>query len=99
MIKPLMQVNISVAILPMANEMGWSSSVSGLIQSAFFYGYALTQIPGGWVTSRLGGRRVMPAGVSLWSIATAAVPLLAGTLPGVGLKHVPAGPASSPLPQ
>ena len=76
------QVNISVAIMPMAKDFGWSSSVSGLVQSSFFYGYILTQIPGGWVTSRLGGRKVMPAGVTLWSVATAAVPLLAGTLPG-----------------
>ena len=68
--------------MPMATDFGWSSSVSGVIQSAFFYGYAATQIPGGWVTSRLGGRRVMPAGVTLWSVATAAVPLLAGTVPG-----------------
>ena len=67
----------------MAHDYGWSSSVSGLIQSAFFYGYILTQIPGGWVTARIGGRKVMPAGVTLWSVATAAVPLLAGTVPGV----------------
>jgi hypothetical protein len=42
----------------------------------------LTQIPGGYVTSRKGGRRVLPFGVGLWSAATAAVPLLAGTMPG-----------------
>ena len=35
---PTLQVNISVAIMPMATDYGWSSSVSGLIQSAFFYG-------------------------------------------------------------
>ena len=42
----------------------------------------LTQIPGGYVTSRVGGRRVLPFGVGLWSAATAAVPFLAGTMPG-----------------
>ena len=83
-VKCLMQdkVNISVAIIPMAQDFGWSPTVSGLVQSSFFYGYALTQIPGGYVTSQIGGRKVLPAGVSLWSAATAAVPLLAGTLPG-----------------
>ncbi len=75
-------MNISVAIIPMAQDFGWSPTVSGLVQSSFFYGYALTQIPGGYVTSRIGGRSVLPAGVSLWSAATAAVPLLAGTIPG-----------------
>ena len=76
------KVNISVAIIPMAQDFGWSPTISGLVQSSFFYGYALTQIPGGYVTSRIGGRSVLPAGVSLWSAATAAVPLLAGTIPG-----------------
>ena len=83
------RVNISVAIMPMAKDYGWSPSVSGIIQSAFFYGYMLTQIPGGYVTARLGGRRVLPAGVSLWSIATAGVPLLAGTLPGTSTPSLP----------
>ncbi len=126
-------MNISVAIIPMAQDFGWSPTVAGLVrllqrpclcpgqqrssqthhhlmlsqllrhfdfalpqwsdrresllavqvQSSFFYGYALTQIPGGYVTSRIGGRSVLPAGVGLWSAATAAVPLLAGTIPGV----------------
>ena len=75
-------MNISVAIIPMAQDFGWSPTVAGLVQSSFFYGYALTQIPGGYVTSRIGGRSVLPAGVGLWSAATAAVPLLAGTIPG-----------------
>ena len=79
------KVNISVAIIPMAQDFGWSPTVSGLVQSSFFYGYALTQIPGGYVTSRIGGRKVLPAGVSLWSAATAAVPLLAGTIPGMNI--------------
>jgi hypothetical protein len=40
------------------------------------------QLPGGYLTSILGGRRVLPAGVALWSAATCAVPALAGTLSG-----------------
>ncbi|EIE18552.1 MFS general substrate transporter, partial [Coccomyxa subellipsoidea C-169] len=85
------KVNISVAIIPMAQDFGWSPTVSGLVQSSFFYGYALTQIPGGYVTSRIGGRSVLPAGVSLWSAATAAVPLLAGTIPGLFLCRAAVG--------
>ncbi|KAK9902140.1 hypothetical protein WJX75_005702 [Coccomyxa subellipsoidea] len=85
------KVNISVAIIPMAQDFGWSPTVSGLVQSSFFYGYALTQIPGGYVTSLIGGRSVLPAGVSLWSAATAAVPLLAGTIPGLFLCRAAVG--------
>jgi ACS family sodium-dependent inorganic phosphate cotransporter len=77
------KVNMSVAIIPMAQEYGWSAGVAGLVQSAFFWGYILCQLPGGYLSSAVGGRTIMPAGVGLWSLATAAVPLLAGTVPGL----------------
>lgn len=32
------KVNMSVAIIPMALEFGWSPSVAGTIQASFFYG-------------------------------------------------------------
>ena len=76
------KVNISVAIIPMAEDFGWSSTVSGLVQSSFFFGYMLTQIPGGYIISKMGGRKILPLGVGLWSLATAAVPVMAGTMPG-----------------
>lgn len=76
------KVNISVAIIPMAEDFGWSSTVSGLVQSSFFFGYMLTQIPGGYIIAKKGGRKILPLGVGLWSLATAAVPVMAGTMPG-----------------
>ena len=76
------KVNISVAIIYMSRDFGWSPTVSGIVQSSFFAGYMCTQIPGGYVVSKLGGRKVLPTGVSMWSAATAATPLLAGSLPG-----------------
>jgi ACS family sodium-dependent inorganic phosphate cotransporter len=42
--------------------------------SAFFWGYALTQIPAGFLASRLGGAKVLSAGVALWSVGTALAP-------------------------
>lgn len=33
------RINLSVAILPMRHEFGWSSTTVGIIQSAFFWGY------------------------------------------------------------
>ncbi|KAK9791572.1 hypothetical protein WJX73_008883 [Symbiochloris irregularis] len=85
------KVNISVAIIPMSRDFGWDSTTAGLVQSSFFWGYMLTQIPGGWVTSRLGGRRVLPAGVGLWSLATAIVPFSAGTIPGLLMSRAAVG--------
>lgn len=85
------KVNISVAIVPMARDFGWSPTTSGLVQSSFFWGYMLTQIPGGYVTSRIGGRKILPGGVALWSAATAAVPFAAGTLPGLLVSRAAVG--------
>ncbi len=73
----------------MAEDFGWSSTVSGLVQSSFFFGYMLTQIPGGYIIAKKGGRKILPLGVGLWSLATAAVPVMAGTMPGKCRKTQP----------
>ncbi|KAE8700183.1 putative anion transporter 6 [Hibiscus syriacus] len=70
-------VNLSVAIIPMSHQFGWNSSVSGLVQSSIFWGYALSQSPGGWLSKLFGGRKVLKIGVLAWSLATAIVPVLA----------------------
>ena len=73
----------------MAEDFGWSSTVSGLVQSSFFFGYMLTQIPGGYIIAKKGGRKILPLGVGLWSAATAAVPIMAGTMPGTQVGFMP----------
>lgn len=60
-----------------------ATPTTGLVQSSFFYGYLISQLPGGWLAARLGGRRVLPIAVALFSAATAGVPFLAGTLLGL----------------
>ena len=47
-----LQVNMSVAVIPMAEELGWSASDRGLVSSAFFWGYSVTQILGGYVATK-----------------------------------------------
>ena len=68
------KVNMSVAVIPMAKELGWSATERGLVSSSFFWGYSLTQIPAGWVSTSIGGSRVLMAGVALWSIGTLIAP-------------------------
>ncbi|KAH9653439.1 putative anion transporter 6 [Citrus sinensis] len=80
------KVNLSVAIIPMSHRFGWNSSVAGLVQSSFFWGYALSQLPGGWLAKIFGGRKVLQTGVLIWSLATALLPLLAGFMPGLVLS-------------
>ena len=53
--------------------------VLGWILSAFFYGYILTQIPGGWLAERVGGKWVFGVGVVMTSLLTLLTPLAAFT--------------------
>ena len=71
------KVNMSVAIVPMSAHFGWTSVEKGLVQSAFFWGYAFTQIPGGWLAQKYGGKLVLFAGVMLWSFGTLIAPACA----------------------
>lgn len=68
------KVNMSVAILPMAADFSWDSSEQGIIQSSIFWGYAATQIVGGLLATRFGGKRVLLFAVGLWSLATMLAP-------------------------
>ncbi|XP_031482195.1 probable anion transporter 6, chloroplastic isoform X2 [Nymphaea colorata] len=85
------KVNLSVAIIPMSHQFGWSSSTAGLVQSSFFWGYTLSQLPGGWLAKIFGGRKILEIGVFAWSIATAFVPVVAGFLPGLVLSRILVG--------
>lgn len=68
------KVNMSVAVIPMAKELGWSATERGLVSASFFWGYSLTQIPAGWVSTNIGGAKVLMAGVALWSLGTLIAP-------------------------
>lgn len=85
------KVNLSIAIIPMSHQFGWNASVAGLVQSSFFWGYALSQLPGGWLAKIFGGRKVLEVGVLVWSLATALVPVLAGFMPGLIFSRILVG--------
>lgn len=71
------KVNMSVAVIPMAKELGWSNAQRGIASSAFFWGYTATQIPAGIISTRIGGAKVLLAGVALWSLGTLVAPTAA----------------------
>jgi MFS family permease len=68
------RVNISVAIIPMSEDLGWDVATQGTVLSAFFIGYLLTQVVGGWLADRYGGKAVLATGVLLWSLFTILTP-------------------------
>lgn len=52
-------------------DLGLTKEQSGWLSSAFFWSYALCQIPAAALTLRLGARRALPLFAVLWSLATA----------------------------
>lgn len=71
------RVNMSVAIIPMAEEFGWGPAMQGSVLSSFFVGYLLLQILGGTLADRFGGKIVLGLGVILWSLFTLLTPVAA----------------------
>jgi hypothetical protein len=41
------RTSISIAIIPMSSKYKWTNTINGYILSSFFFGYIITQIPGG----------------------------------------------------
>jgi ACS family glucarate transporter-like MFS transporter len=74
------RVNISVAARQMMQALGLTQMQMGYVFSAFVLGYALFQIPGGWLGDRWGTLLVLAGAVVWWSMFTA-LTAVAGTLP------------------
>ena len=57
------RVNISVAIIPMQEQFGWTESQVGLILGSFYFGYMFTMALGGLLADKYGGKIVLAYGV------------------------------------
>ena len=75
MITYMDRVNISSAVPVIQKEFGFSLVTIAWILSAFRWGYALFQIPGGWLGDRIGPRRALALIVTWWSVFTSATAL------------------------
>lgn len=71
------RVNISVTARQMMPAFGLTDQQMGGIFSAFVAGYALFQIPGGWLADRWGARIVLTGALIWWSACTAFTALAA----------------------
>ena len=69
------RANLSVALPSMSNDLGLTAGESGLILGAFFWTYALLQVPAGSLVDRVGSRISFAIAVAWWSIFTAATAL------------------------
>ena len=68
------RVNISIAAISMQKELGWTDVQKGWVFSAFFWGYLLMQIGGGYLANRFGAKLVLGFAVLFWSLFTILTP-------------------------
>ncbi|MGD9855800.1 MAG: MFS transporter, partial [Planctomycetaceae bacterium] len=61
---------ISFAEIYIQEDLGLTNVEVGWMLSAFFWTYALGQVPAGWLTDRFGSRIMLTAYVLLWSLFT-----------------------------
>ena len=62
---------IASAVDYIKKDLNITSTTMGLILGIFAVGYALFQIPSGWIADRLGARKALTIVVSVWSCFTA----------------------------
>lgn len=65
------------SLFSQASVYDWDSATQGWILGAFFYGYILTQIPGGYLASRCGPKWLLGLGVLGTVVFTLLTPLAA----------------------
>src|SRR3954466_5031312 len=57
-------------------DLGLNVAEMGLLLSAFLWAYAFSQLPAGALVDRVGPRRLLGIGLTLWSLAQAAAGLV-----------------------
>ncbi|WP_420139864.1 MFS transporter [Sphingomonas sp.] len=70
------RTNISVAGVEMRQEYGIDQVRLGWVFSAFLVGYALFQVPAGWLSARFGPRKVLTCALVWWGVFTALTALV-----------------------
>ncbi|KAL9965860.1 hypothetical protein ACROYT_G029714 [Oculina patagonica] len=88
-----LRVNLSVALVAMVSksstlnkegktveepaEFNWSSETQGIVLSSFFYGYIVTQLPGGYLALKFGGKNLFGLGILSTAVFTLLTPVAA----------------------
>jgi MFS family permease len=91
---------IAVAESTIREDLGLSKEQMGWVMSAFFFTYAVVQVPTGWLAQTWGTRRALPVFSTVWSLITGlaalagGLPLLLWTRLGMGAAQAGIFPAS-----
>ncbi|KAK0055306.1 sialin-like isoform X2 [Biomphalaria pfeifferi] len=69
--------NSSGSPLQEDGEFAWPKEVQGLILGSFFWGYLTTQVFGGWISQRFGGKHVFGWSMFVCAVVTLLMPVAA----------------------
>ena len=67
-------------------DLGLTKQQMGIFMSAFFWPYALAQVPAGWLADRFGARKMMTLYILAWSFFTAMMGLATGFIMLVAMR-------------
>jgi MFS family permease len=88
---------LSIVILPLSNEHGWSETTQGLLLGAFSFGYFFTQIPSLWLERKIGCKKMLLIAVSLSGLFIFIFPFVVPNVPLCILCYICVGLAQGPL--
>eukprot|EP00775_Hariotina_reticulata_P010445 gene10445-10603_t len=91
------RVGFSIAFTAMAKQSHIDEHVKGNVLSAFYWGYGVSQIPGGWAAQLYGGRKTLIASFIAWSLASLLTPGDASSVQLIVLARVCVGLAQGGL--
>lgn len=80
------RANLSIALPYLNADLHLSSAESGFILGAFFWTYALFQLPAGWLVDRFGARVVFAGAVVWWSAFTIATGFVRSSASLLGVR-------------
>jgi sugar phosphate permease len=69
--------NIGMAAPVMVKSYGLTAASTGVLLSVFFWGYVITQVPGGWVAAKYSAKRVIIGALIIWGVMA----MLSGLMP------------------
>ncbi|XP_064490218.1 voltage-gated purine nucleotide uniporter SLC17A9-like isoform X2 [Ornithodoros turicata] len=64
------RMTMPITVTQISTQLDWKKTTAGTVLSCFFWGYALTQVLGGYLGDRYGGAKVMLGAALGWSLLT-----------------------------
>ena len=92
------RTGFSVAFTSLCRQEKVDERIEGMVMGAFYWGYGLSQVPGGFLAQRFGGRLMLIVSFTGWTIASFLTPRTATNALGMSAARVIVGIPRLPHP-